>query len=95
MPFEQLTPRTFSSAGIQMYAPAAAGVYGISNASEWIYIGETGNIQSSLMAHLQEPGSTMMRRVPTGFVFEICDGSRRPSRQGRLVQEYGPVCNRP
>jgi hypothetical protein len=27
-------------------------------------------------------------------VFEICDQARRPGRQGRLVSEYEPTCNR-
>jgi hypothetical protein len=94
MPFNQFTPRNFSSDAVQTYAPGASGVYGISNAHEWIYIGETDNIQSSLLAHLQEPGTRVMKREPTGFVFEVCDQARRASRQDCLVVEYGPTCNR-
>jgi hypothetical protein len=93
MPFEQLTPRRFTSTSIQTYAPVASGVYGISNASEWIYIGETDNIQAALMDHLQYLYTSLMQREPTGFVFEICEGARRSARQGRLVHEYEPSCN--
>jgi hypothetical protein len=93
MPFNQFTPRNFKDDAVQMYAPAMSGVYGISNAREWIYIGETDNIRGSLLNHLHEINTQLMKRVPTGFVFEVCDSSHRSSRQDRLVTEYGPACN--
>jgi hypothetical protein len=77
-----------------MYAPVAAGVYGISNAREWIYIGETDNIQNALLDHLGDRDTSLMKRQPAGFVFELCDGARRSTRQDRLVVEYEPTCNR-
>jgi len=94
MPFEQLIPRPFTSGGVQTYAPVASGVYGISNAREWIYIGETDNIQNALAVHLRDFDTSLMNRRPTGFVFEICEGVRRSTRQDRLVLEYEPACNR-
>jgi predicted GIY-YIG superfamily endonuclease len=94
MPFNQFTPRSFTSGAVQMYAPDMSGVYGISNAREWIYIGETDNIQSSLLSHLHEINTSLMKREPTGFVFEVCAQAHRASRQDRLVSEYGPACNR-
>ena len=94
MPFNQFTPRKFTPDAIHMYAPMTSGVYGISNAREWIYIGETDNIQGALLTHLQRLETALMKRGPTGFVFEICDQARRSSRQDRLVVEYGPACNR-
>jgi len=94
MPFNQFTPRNFSADAIQTYAPSTSGVYGISNAREWIYIGETDNIQGALLAHLQGPKTPLMKREPTGFVFEVCNPAHRSSRQDRLVFEYEPACNR-
>lgn len=94
MPFEYLTPRLFTSAAIQMYAPSSPGVYGISNSREWIYIGEAANIQNALLTHLESAHTPLMKREPTGFVFEVCEGPRRPLRQDRLVLEYEPICNR-
>lgn len=94
MPFEQLTPRPFKPGAVRTFAPVASGVYGISNALEWIYIGETDNIQSALLGHLQDLYTSLMKRQPTGFVFEVCDGARRSARQDRLVLEYEPTCNR-
>jgi len=94
MPFNQLIPRSFTLGSVHTYAPVTSGVYGISNAREWIYIGETDNIQSSLLTHLQNLDTALMQREPTGFVFEVCDQAHRSSRQDRLVVEYGPACNR-
>lgn len=92
--FVQFFPRSFTAASIREHAPVVSGVYGISNAAEWIYIGESDNIQGALLDHLQNADSPLLKRKPTGFVFEACDRSRRPERQGRLVSEYEPVCNR-
>ena len=94
MPFEQHIPRPFNARGVQMFSPAASGIYGISNARQWLYIGESEDIQAALLSHLQDASGSMMRMVPTGFVYEVCNGGRRPSRQDRLVQEYGPILNR-
>jgi hypothetical protein len=94
MPFEQLIPRPFTIGGVQTYAPMMSGVYGVSNAREWIYIGESDNIQAALLNHLRDLDTKLMKRQPTGFVFEVCEGTRRPARQDRLVLEYEPACNR-
>lgn len=94
MPFEQLIPRPFTSNAVHAYAPLASGVYGISNSREWIYIGEADNIQRALLAHMASVSTSLMKREPTGFVYEVCDGPHRPARQDRLVLEYEPTCNR-
>jgi hypothetical protein len=94
MPFEQFTPRSFTPVSVRANAPAASGIYGISNAREWIYIGESDNIQASLLRDLQKGDSVLLKRFPTGFVFELCNAGDRRARQDRLVLEYEPVCNR-
>ncbi len=94
MSFEQITPRPFTAEGIQNYAPPESGVYGISNAQEWIYIGTTPDIRDALLAHLREPGTALMDHQPTGFVFEICRHGQQTQRRNHLVVEYHPSCNR-
>lgn len=94
MPFDQRVPRAFTSTGVRMFAPMASGVYGISNAREWIYIGEADNIQGALLAQLADLHTSLMKRQPTGFVFEVCESAHRPVRQDRLILEYEPACNR-
>lgn len=94
MPFDRPFPRSFTGSSVSTHAPALPGVYGISNAKEWIYIDETDNIQASLLGHLQELNTELMKRQPTGFVFEPCDSASRAGRRDRLVVEYAPACNR-
>jgi excinuclease UvrABC nuclease subunit len=86
-------PRSFNASAIREHAPARSGVYGISNAQEWIYIGESDNIRETLMDHLADAGPSRQLR-PTGFVYEVCEREVRISRQDRLVLEYEPVRNR-
>ena len=94
MPFEQIIPRSFTPPAVREYAPVTSGVYGISNALRWIYVGESENIQQALLGHLAESGTSILKESPTGFVFEVCDRQSRMVRQGRLVTEYVPSCNR-
>ena len=94
MPFDRPTPRSLTPVSIRANAPTGSGIYGISNAREWIYIGETDTIQATLLSHLQELDTFLMDRHPTGFVYEVCDRARRSARQDRLVLEYEPACNR-
>jgi hypothetical protein len=94
MPFDQCLPRSLTSTSVLANAPTASGIYGISNAREWIYIGETDNIQATLLSHLEEPGTALMQKQPTGFVYEVCGPAGRPARQDRLVFEYEPAFNR-
>jgi len=94
MPFENSVAHAFTSNSIRAHAPAAPGVYGITNAREWIYIGVADDIRSVLLGHLGENRSQVMDRKPSGFVFELWDQLERTSRQNRLVMEYEPFCNR-
>jgi excinuclease UvrABC nuclease subunit len=94
MPFSEHFPRSFTTSSIREHAPALSGIYGISNAAEWIYIGEADNIREALLGHLQDSGTALLARRPTGFVFELCQREQRHSRQDRLILEYEPTCNR-
>lgn len=93
MPFDRFVPCSFSLVSVQRNAPALSGVYGLSNAREWIFVGETDNIKAKLLEHLQEPHTRLLALAPTGFVFEVCAAYDRLGRQQRLIREYQPVCN--
>ncbi len=94
MPFDHFFPRSFTQTAIRTHAPAVSGVYGLSNAREWIYIGEADNIQEALLGHVLGLDASLANQQPTGFVFEVCDRATRSGRQDRLVLEYEPACNR-
>ena len=93
MPFTPPFPRPFNTRAVQDHVPPYSGVYGISNASSWIYIGEADNMQQALLEHCQ-PAQAATLRNATGFVFELCQPALRAGRQNRLVMEYEPVNNR-
>lgn len=87
-------PRHLTATSVRTNAPASPGIYGLSNAREWIFIGESDNIQASLLEHLQQGYSAMMKKLPTGFVFEVRDSAGRAARREQLVFEYEPWWNR-
>jgi len=91
MPFDRPFPRSFTASSVRKHAPADSGVYALTNAVEWIYIGECDNIQESLFHHLNQSDTAVMNQHPTGFVFELCDRAKRTSRRDCLVQEYSPL----
>ena len=86
---------SFSMASIRQNAPPLAGIYALSNAREWLFAGESDNVQESLRAHLGESGTRLREAAPTGFTFEICDPATRPARLARLMVELHPTCNEP
>lgn len=88
MPFEQTFPRSLTSQSIWAYAPAGSGVFGISSANEWLYIGETDNIQLTLLSLLDRRQEQPKDQRVLGFVFELCDPHTRILRQQRLRLEY-------
>ncbi len=94
MPFERRIPHPLTPNGVLSYAPDVAGVYGISNAREWVYIGQADNIRRALLEHLRDLNAEIQKWEPTGFVFEACEGDQRRVRQDCLVLEYVPICNR-
>ena len=89
MPFDPAVPRTFNSHSIRAYAPPVSGVYGLSNARAWLFIGETDNLQATLLAHLRDG-----REQATGFCCEMHPAYGRARRQEQLVLEYHPEGNR-
>lgn len=94
MAFEFTLPHAFSRVSIRAHAPSAPGVYGISNARQWIYIGEADNIREQLLELLTESSERIKRYSPTGFSFEVCDSHSKAQRHRRLVAQYDPVYNR-
>ena len=94
MAFINQVTLAFTALSVRKNAPALSGVYGLSCAREWIYVGHTDDIQDALLRHLREtlPGSEDAQ--PTGFTFELCSLEVRVARQDQLVRELEPVRNR-
>ncbi len=93
MPFESRFARAFTAVNIERDAPAASGVYGISNAKNWIFIEETENIRGSLMEYLASSNGPPADQ-PSGFSFELSPAYNRTARRDRLIAELGPIQKR-
>ena len=94
MSFAECAAQSFTAVSVRKNAPECSGVYGLSNGSEWIFIGEASNIRARLMEHLQETDTVLTNRRPTGFMFEECPPHNRVFRQDALVRQFEPFCNR-
>jgi hypothetical protein len=79
---------------IEKNAPPASGVYGLADARQWIYVGETADIQAALLKHLASPHAFLRDHPPSGFTYELTNPGQRIERQNQLVLELEPMGNR-
>ena len=93
MPFANHGNRSFTVVSVDKNGPAASGVYGLSNASQWIYVGETANIHGELLQHLQHPNTFLKGHSPSGFTYELSSLKHRAERRNQLVSELQPIGN--
>ena len=93
MPFENRFARSFTALSIEREAPAASGVYGISNSRHWIYIAESENIRASLLEQLANFSGGISNESPAGFTFELSLSYNRIARRDRLIAELAPLQN--
>jgi len=94
MPFANHGNRSFTMMSVDKNVPAASGVYGLANASQWIYVGETANIHAELRKHLQHPNTFLRGHRASGFTYELSSEEYRAARRNRLVLELDPIGNR-
>lgn len=93
MPFENHGNRCFTNISVINNAPAASGVYGLSDSRQWLYVGESSNIQADLIDHLRSPAAFFKEHVPSGFTFELSAPELRAGRLQQLIHEYAPIGN--
>jgi hypothetical protein len=93
MPFGNHGNRSFTASSIGNNAPRVSGVYGLADARQWIYVGETADIQGELLKHLQNPGAFLRKHPPSGFTFELSAAGQRIERQSQLISELEPIGN--
>ena len=94
MPFANHGNRSFTMISVDKNGPAASGVYGLSNASHWIYVGEAANIHAELFKHLKHPNTFLRGHSPSGFTYELSSAGNRAERRNQLVVELQPIGNR-
>jgi hypothetical protein len=76
---------------VMAQAPLAGGVYGLlCPPDRWIYIGESDEIRTMLLNHLDSIPSVAGL---VWFTYELCDHELRTIRREALIQECHPICN--
>lgn len=90
MSFVQQPGRPFTKQNVETLPPNQVGVYGIYNASQWIYIGQ-GNLRERLLAHLSGDNPCILRNSPTHWVAEAT--SDPAGREKVLLGEIATACN--
>jgi hypothetical protein len=93
MPFRNGGSHSFTAVSIRNNVPAVPGIYGLSNAQSWVFIGASNNLQLQLLNHLRETDSLLKAQNPTGYTFEVCDPSASAVRQSQLIFELRPITN--
>jgi hypothetical protein len=101
VPFRHFYSYPYTDGSIKASAPEVSGVYGIyartTVKNEWIYVGQSENIQKTLIEHLQAKGpedECIQSHQPTGFTYETVPEDRRLTRHNELILELGPHCNK-
>jgi hypothetical protein len=84
---------TYDRPSIVANAPNASGVYAIYGPQRWIYVGESGDIQTRLLQHLGGENACITKNGPTGFAFELSPAAQRVARQNQLIAALNPSCN--
>lgn len=85
----------FTKVSIVANAPKASGVYAISNPQKYIYVGESENIQASLLRHYGGDNLCITVHRPTGFQFELSPAQLRVALQDELIIKMKvPDCNK-
>jgi|WetSurMetagenome_2_1015567.scaffolds.fasta_scaffold1221821_1 hypothetical protein len=73
-------------------APAASGCYVLFN-DTWVYVGESDNIQQSLLKHLEEAGTKIARAKPSRFSCQQMAPNLRVVRRNVWIAQLHPSCN--
>ncbi len=83
----------FTRDSITANAPNASGVYALFKDGQWIYFGESNDIQRRLLEHLTQAGTCILQNAPTGFQFELVVADQRVVRQNHWIAGNATPCN--
>ena len=94
MPWPNQIWNGFDKGTVNGRAPNVSGVYALrGSGGQWLYVGESARVASSLLGHLAGDNARLAESRPTTFSFEPCDAGQRTARRGALIAELLPPCN--
>jgi hypothetical protein len=92
--WDMATPYSLNRSNVLRNAPDHSGVYGLRRDEQWIYVGQSPNIQRGLLEYLSGHLPYVLQWQPNLFLFEVCPPRERVQRQRDLAQRYQPACNK-
>jgi predicted GIY-YIG superfamily endonuclease len=93
MPWQGSERFDYDLTSSQLNTPTAWGVYVTRARGTWVYIGESGNLLSRLLQHLNGENPCLAQHRPTHFAFALVPADTRRTRQQKLIQRFQPVCS--
>ena len=93
MPWQGSRKFEYNLLAIVQYAPVRSGIYVIYASDTRVYIGESSNVEASLLQHHNGDDLPIRRYRLTHFAFELMPAKARAARQRELIAEFKPVCN--
>jgi hypothetical protein len=85
MPWHNPRCSELSQLEIAADVPAASGVYAIIEGDDYLFVGDSWNLQSRLMDLAIVLGPEL---GPVSVIYETCSDADRPTRRHSLNQEY-------
>ena len=85
MPWHNPKLSELSQFDIANEVPAASGVYGIVEGDQYLFIGDSWNLQSRLMDLAIVLGPEL---GPVSVIYETCSDAERPLRKSVLAEEF-------
>ena len=82
---------SFTKEAILEHAPPSSGIYGLFNFDSQLFIGESDNVQETLLRLESEADFQSSHLRPTGFTFEPCPPESRQLRAAELIARFQPV----
>jgi len=82
---------SFTKEAILRCAPPTSGVYGLFNFDCQVFIGESTNIQETLLRHQSETNFQSRHLKPTGFTYEPCAAELRKAKADELIAKFHPI----
>jgi len=94
MPWDGSYGFLFTRDTIVRNAPACSGLYALFTSDAWVYIGESDDMQRSLLEHFSESGPEWTARYPgLAFGFRGMPAGERAACLQALVVELRPAGN--
>ena len=90
MPWTSKFGLRFNESSIHTNVPSRPGVFGIYNATGWLFIAKSTDLRNSLHNCFVQRNALWPDASPSGFTFEPCEPAKSEELRDQLILEYSP-----